>query len=115
MHRITELEVRDIRFPTSLERDGSDAMNPDPDYSAAYVVLETDRDDGLSGHGLAFTIGRGTEVVVKAIEAMAPLTQLLAQFLERHEIASLVTDAQGRLIGWITLDDVTQVLMGARI
>ncbi len=49
------------------------------------------------------------------IEAMAPLTQLLAQFLEKHEIASLVTDAQGRLIGWITLDDVTQVLMGARI
>jgi L-fuconate dehydratase len=47
MHRIVELEVRDIRFPTSLEKDGSDAMNPDPDYSAAYVILKTDRPDGL--------------------------------------------------------------------
>ena len=81
---VTRLRTFDVRFPTSIERHGSDAMNPDPDYSAAYVVLETDRDDGLSGHGLAFTIGRGTEVVVKAIEAMAPLVvgQSLSEFCD---------------------------------
>ena len=70
---ITQLRVLDVRFPTSRERDGSDAMNPDPDYSAAYVVLETDRGDGLSGHGLSFTIGRGTEVVVAGVAALRPL------------------------------------------
>ncbi len=69
--RITRLNVRDIRFPTSRDLSGSDAMNPDPDYSAAYVVLETDA--GLCGHGLAFTLGRGTEIVVAAARAMAPL------------------------------------------
>src|ERR1035438_1893836 len=73
MSRIIDLEVRDIRFPTSLERDGSDAMNPDPDCSAAYVILRTDRPDGLEGHGLTFTIGRGTEVVVAAVVALRPL------------------------------------------
>ncbi|MBC8114158.1 MAG: fuconate dehydratase, partial [Candidatus Saccharimonas sp.] len=52
---ITGLTVRDIRFPTSQTLDGSDAMNPDPDYSAAYVVLATDRADGLAGHGMTFT------------------------------------------------------------
>ena len=69
--KITGLRVRDIRFPTSEDLSGSDAMNPDPDYSAAYVVLETD--NGLCGHGLAFTLGRGTEIVVAAARAMAPL------------------------------------------
>jgi L-fuconate dehydratase len=73
MSKITGLDVRDIRFPTSLDKDGSDAMNPDPDYSAAYVVLTTDRPDGITGHGLTFTIGRGTEVVVAAVEALRPL------------------------------------------
>lgn len=68
---ITQLDVRDIRFPTSRELAGSDAMNPDPDYSAAYVVLETDA--GLCGHGLAFTLGRGTEIVVAAVRAMRSL------------------------------------------
>ena len=62
-----------MRFPTSAARVGSDAMHPDPDYSAAVVVVETDRDDGIEGHGLAFTLGRGNEVVVAAIEALAPL------------------------------------------
>src|SRR5260370_17104139 len=61
-----------VRSPTSRSGAGSDAMNPDPDYSAAYVALETDRADGLAGHGLTFTIGRGTEVCVAAIEALAP-------------------------------------------
>jgi L-fuconate dehydratase len=73
MHIFSELEVRDIRFPTSLDKDGSDAMNPDPDYSAAYVVIRTDSPDGIEGHGLTFTIGRGTEVVVAAVEALRPL------------------------------------------
>ena len=71
--RISALQVADVRFPTSRRLDGSDAMNPDPDYSGAYVVLRTDAGDGLEGHGLAFTIGRGTEVEVAAIEALAPL------------------------------------------
>lgn len=71
--RITEVEAIDLRFPTSLSLDGSDAMNPDPDYSAAYVVLHTDSPQDLSGHGLTFTIGRGNELCVAAIEALAPL------------------------------------------
>jgi len=70
---ITSLDVLDVRFPTSRTLDGSDAMNPDPDYSAAYVVLRTDAGDGLEGHGLTFTIGRGTEVVVAAVRALEPL------------------------------------------
>ncbi|WP_049578958.1 enolase C-terminal domain-like protein [Streptomyces sp. SBT349] len=70
--RVTAAHTYDIRFPTSREHDGSDAMNPDPDYSAAYVVLSTDADDGLTGHGFAFTIGRGNDVQVAAIEALLP-------------------------------------------
>lgn len=72
MSKITGLRTYDLRFPTSQSLDGSDAMNPDPDYSAAYVVLETDS-DGLEGHGLTFTIGRGNEICVAAIEAMRHL------------------------------------------
>ena len=64
---ITALDVVDVRFPTSRSLDGSDAMNPDPDYSAAYVIVRTDAADGLEGHGLTFTIGRGTEVVVAGV------------------------------------------------
>ncbi len=70
---ITGLRALDLRFPTSRALDGSDAMNPDPDYSAAYVVLETDHPDGLEGHGLTFTIGRGNDVCVLAIQALRPL------------------------------------------
>ncbi len=70
--RIVALRTEDIRFPTSIGLHGSDAMNPDPDYSAAYVVLETDT-SGLEGHGLTFTIGRGNDVCVAAIEAMRHL------------------------------------------
>ncbi len=73
MTQITDLEVIDVRFPTSRQLDGSDAMNPDPDYSAAYVILHTDGQDGLQGHGFTFTIGRGTEVVCTAIHALRPL------------------------------------------
>lgn len=72
MTRITDLRVFDLRFPTSQSLDGSDAMNPDPDYSAAYVILDTDT-DGLSGHGLTFTIGRGNEICCSAINAMKHL------------------------------------------
>lgn len=71
--RITELETADLRFPTSHRLDGSDAMNPDPDYSAAYVVVRTDAGDGHEGHGFAFTLGRGNDVEVAAIRAVAPL------------------------------------------
>lgn len=70
MSRIIAMHTHDVRFPTSLTLDGSDAMNPDPDYSAAYVELVSDADDGLSGHGFVFTIGRGNDVQVAAIQAM---------------------------------------------
>ncbi len=66
---ITAMETHDIRFPTSADLDGSDAMNPDPDYSAAYVVL---RSDDHEGHGFAFTIGRGNDVQTAAIKALEP-------------------------------------------
>ncbi len=65
MPRITSVEVVDVRFPTSLTQDGSDAMNKDGDYSAAYVVLHTD-DPALTGHGFTFTIGRGNDLCVAA-------------------------------------------------
>ncbi len=71
MTTITALETSDIRFPTSTSLDGSDAMNLDPDYSAAYVRILTDADDGHEGHGFVFTIGRGNDVQVAAIQALA--------------------------------------------
>ena len=71
MTRIIDLETFDLRFPTSDSLDGSDAMNPDPDYSAAYVVLKTDSEH--EGHGLTFTIGRGNDICVAAISAMKHL------------------------------------------
>ncbi len=72
MIRIRHMRVLDVRFPTSRTLAGSDAMNSQPDYSAAYVILETDR-AGLEGHGLTFTIGRGNEVCCAAIEALRHL------------------------------------------
>jgi L-fuconate dehydratase len=72
---ITDVVARDIRFPTSRSLDGSDAMHKAPDYSAAYVVLKTDSPHGLEGHGLTFTCGRGTEVVVAAVNALKPLVK----------------------------------------
>ncbi|QNP75314.1 fuconate dehydratase [Streptomyces roseirectus] len=68
---ISAVEAVDVRFPTSLHLDGSDAMNPEPDYSAAYVTVRTS--GGGEGHGLAFTVGRGNEVEVAAVRALAPL------------------------------------------
>lgn len=69
----TAVEAFDVRFPTSREFHGSDAMHPDPDYSAAYVIVRTDAPDGLAGHGFAFTIGRGNDVEIAAIRALEPL------------------------------------------
>ena len=70
---ITRVAVRDIRFPTSRSMDGSDAMNSTSDYSATYVTLHTDSDDGLQGHGLTFTIGRGNDLCVAAVKELAKL------------------------------------------
>jgi L-fuconate dehydratase len=101
--KITHLRVLDVRFPTSLSLDGSDAMNPDPDYSAAYVVLETDRGDGIEGHGLTFTIGRGNDIVAVAIEALRLLVvgQPIAAFTSAPGAfwKHLTGDSQLRWIG----------------
>src|SRR3954467_5205265 len=100
---ITSLDTYDVRFPTSLHLDGSDAMNPDPDYSAAYVIVRTDAGDGLEGHGLTFTIGRGTEVVVAAVGALRPLVlgrTTEALFADMGTFwRELVGDSQLRWIG----------------
>ncbi|XP_063226923.1 mitochondrial enolase superfamily member 1-like isoform X1 [Bacillus rossius redtenbacheri] len=71
--KIRNVHVRDIRFPTSLRADGSDAMHTDPDYSCAYVVIYTDKE--VEGHGLTFTLGRGTEIVVQAVKTLARLVE----------------------------------------
>ena len=100
---ITRVETHDVRFPTSRALDGSDAMSADPDYSAAYVILHTDAADGLEGHGLTFTTGRGTELCVAAEEALAPLVV----GMRLDDIASdmgafwrrLVGDSQLRWVG----------------
>ncbi|MCW4148466.1 L-fuconate dehydratase [Halomonas sp. 18H] len=75
MTTISRVEVQDIRFPTSRSLDGSDAMNAAPDYSATYVILHTDDDNGPQGHGLTFTIGRGNEIVVTAVRSLTPLLE----------------------------------------
>ncbi len=95
--RVTGVRTLDIRFPTSRELDGSDAMNPDPDYSAAYLVITTD--GGHEGHGFTFTIGRGNEVQTAAIESVAArlvgrsIDDLGALWIE------LVHDSQLRWLG----------------
>jgi L-fuconate dehydratase len=102
MPRLTALRAHDVRFPTSDASHGSDAMNPDPDYSAAVAIVETD-DPGLSGHGMTFTIGRGTEICVAAIEAFTP--HLLGRDLDEIEAdtgafwRSLAGDSQLRWLG----------------
>jgi L-fuconate dehydratase len=99
---ITEAVPFDIRFPTSRTLDGSDAMHPDPDYAAAYVILKTDR-PGMEGHGLTFTLGRGTEICVAGIRALAPLVvgRTMEEF--RDDMAGfwrrLTSDSQLRWIG----------------
>nr|XP_013012656.1 mitochondrial enolase superfamily member 1 isoform X4 [Cavia porcellus] len=101
--RVSRLLVHDVRFPTSLGGHGSDAMHTDPDYSVAYVVLETDAEDGLRGCGLTFTLGKGTEVVVCAVNALAhhvlhrDLKDIVGNF--RGFYRQLTSDGQLRWIG----------------
>ncbi len=100
---IVDVVTEDIRFPTSRALDGSDAMNQAPDYSAAYLILRTDRPGGPEGHGMTFTTGRGNELCVAGIEALRHLvvgrtlesiTEDLGEFW-----ASLVDDGQLRWVG----------------
>ncbi|WGD37483.1 L-fuconate dehydratase [Lysinibacter sp. HNR] len=103
MSTVVALETSDVRFPTSLLLDGSDAMNPDPDYSAAYLRILTDSDDGLVGHGFVFTIGRGNDVQVAAIEALTDhlLGKNVEDLLDNmgETWRSLVGDSQLRWLG----------------
>ena len=85
---IRDMEIYDLRFPTSLTLAGSDAMNPDPQYSAAYVILKTDSSEGLEGCGLTFTIGRGNEICTAAIRALKPLVTGLT-------LGSICSDMRG--------------------
>ena len=99
---ITSLRVVDVRFPTSKHLDGSDAMNPDPDYSAAYVILGTDA-PGKEGHGLTFTIGRGNEICCAAIKALEPLVVGLDMAWVAEDMGRfwrhMTSDSQLRWIG----------------
>jgi L-fuconate dehydratase len=100
MSTVTGLRTVDVRFPTSRDFDGSDAMNPDPDYSAAYVEVHCA--DGPAGYGLAFTIGRGNDVQLAAIRALEPLLAgravgAVADLAEAHR--ALLHDSQLRWLG----------------
>ncbi|XP_029955467.1 mitochondrial enolase superfamily member 1 isoform X2 [Salarias fasciatus] len=101
LHTILSVTVRDVRFPTSLEQHGSDAMHTDPDYSAAYVVLNTDC--GLKGFGFTFTLGKGTEIVVCAVKALAgllvgkTLQEIVSDFRGFYRL--LTSDSQMRWLG----------------
>jgi L-fuconate dehydratase len=101
MTRITGLRTHDLRFPTSQSLDGSDAMNPDPDYSAAYVILETD--GAFQGHGLTFTIGRGNEICCAAINALRHLVVGLDMAWVAEDMGRfwrhITSDSQLRWIG----------------
>jgi L-fuconate dehydratase len=103
MSRFVSFRTKDVRFPTSHTLDGSDAMNPDPDYSAAYLVIGTDADDDLEGHGFAFTIGRGNDVQVAAINSLAD--HVLGLDVEAAladmgaTVRSMVDDSQLRWLG----------------
>jgi L-fuconate dehydratase len=103
MTTITRVDVLDIRFPTSLGRHGSDAMHTDPDYSAAYVILHTDRSDSLEGHGLTFTIGRGNELCAAAVRSLAPLVTGLTLEEIRNDMSGfsrrLTSESQLRWVG----------------
>lgn len=100
---ITDVQAHDIRFPTSRTFAGSDAMHPDPDYSAAYVILKTNSSQHLEGHGLTFTIGRGNELCVAAINALAPIIvgRTMESIIENMVgfWRSLTSDSQLRWVG----------------
>ncbi len=88
MSSVVAVDTADVRFPTSTLLDGSDAMNPDPDYSAAYLRIATDACDGLAGHGFVFTIGRGNDIQLTAVLA-------LAERLLGREVEPLLADLGG--------------------
>ena len=102
MAKIVKLTTYDLRFPTSDNLDGSDAMNPDPDYSAAYVILETD-DSSLTGHSFAFTLGRGNDLCCEAIKALQHLViGLDLNWIEKNQSAfsrRMTSDTQLRWVG----------------
>lgn len=99
--RVRGLSVRDIRFPTSLENDGSDAIHPDPDYSCTYVIIYTDTN--LKGHGITFTVGRGNELVVAAVKSLAHIIvgkdfkDIFGNFA--HTWRALTSESQMRWVG----------------
>lgn len=103
MTTIADVVTRDIRFPTSRTLDGSDAMNPDPDYSAAYLAIRTDAGDGIEGHAFVFTIGRGNDVQVAAIDTLREhlvgrdVEELLGDMGAASRL--LMTDSQLRWLG----------------
>ena len=100
---VTDVVALDVRFPTSDTLDGSDAMNERPDYSATYVTLTTSGANGLEGHGIAFTTGRGNELCVAAVEALRPLVvgRTLESIVDDHAAFwyELVGDGQLRWVG----------------
>jgi L-fuconate dehydratase len=100
---ITGIDALDVRFPTARGRHGSDAMHPDPDYSAAYAILRTDHPEGIEGHGLTFTIGRGNELCVAGIRALAPLVSGLTLETIRQDMGGfwrrLTSESQLRWVG----------------
>ncbi|MDB9870364.1 fuconate dehydratase [Alphaproteobacteria bacterium] len=102
MAKIVKLTTYDLRFPTSDNLDGSDAMNPDPDYSAAYVIIETD-DNSLTGHSFAFTLGRGNDLCCEAIKALQHLVLGLdINWIEKNQSAfsrRMTSDTQLRWVG----------------
>jgi L-fuconate dehydratase len=103
MSTITQVKTYDFRFPTSDTLSGSDAMNKDPDYSSAYVVISTDADDGVSGNGFVFTIGRGNDVVCRAIDSMSQILigRNVEELLDNMRMAwdLFVHDSQLRWLG----------------
>jgi len=88
MTRILGFETHDVRFPTSRTLDGSDAMNPSPDYSAAYLIIRTDDPGGLAGHAFVFTIGVGNDIQLAAVRA-------LESFLAGRDVAEVTGDLGG--------------------
>ena len=99
--KIVKFEVLDVRYPTSKTLDGSDSVHTDPDYSVAYVTLTTS--EGVAGHGITFTLGNGTDVVVKAIELLRPkvLDKSLHDIFTNYRAfyRSLTQDSQMRWLG----------------
>ncbi|KAJ8931888.1 hypothetical protein NQ314_015157 [Rhamnusium bicolor] len=106
--KIISMDVKDLRFPTSLHADGSDAMHNDPDYSCAYVTIKIQT--GLEGHGLTFTLGRGTEIVVKAIQTLSALVvgQVITDIYREFGSfwRTLTSESQLRWVIWQLLADL---------